>query len=314
MNENNIAISCRGLTRRFGTVTAVDDLNLDVPRGRIFGFLGPNGSGKSTTMRLLCGLLAPSAGHATVLGCRVPEEAEKLRLQMGYMTQKFSLYEDLTVMQNLQFVARVFDLGLRRMKQRIAENSSLYQLNGLHSRLARTLSGGQKQRLALAAVTLHRPPLLLLDEPTSAVDPQSRRDFWDRLFELADQGTTILVSTHFMDEAERCHRLTFLDRGAMVREGPPRELMDRLEVQTVEVATDMPRRTRVLLETHDWVRAVTQLGNRLRVMLAPEMGAPVERINGLLRDAGLHGAVRRTSATLEDVFVAATGFGGPGLG
>lgn len=309
MNGSDYAISCRGLTRRFGAVTAVDHLNLDVPRGRIFGFLGPNGCGKSTTMRLLCGLLAPSAGHATVLGCRVPEEAEKLRLQMGYMTQKFSLYEDLTVMENLRFVARVFDLGLRQMKQRIAENSSLYELNGLHSRLAGTLSGGQKQRLALAAVTLHRPPLLLLDEPTSAVDPQSRRDFWDRLFELADQGTTILVSTHFMDEAERCHRLTFLDRGAMVREGPPRELMDRLEVRTVEVATEMPRRTRALLETHDWVRAVTQLGNRLRVMLAPDMEAPVERIDGLLLEAGLQGAVRRTSATLEDVFVAATGFG-----
>ncbi len=308
MNGSDYAISCRGLTRRFGTVTAVDDMSLDVPRGRIFGFLGPNGSGKSTIMRLLCGLLAPSAGQATVLGCRVPEEAERLRLQMGYMTQKFSLYEDLTVMENLRFVARVFDLGLRRMKERIAENSSLYQLHGLHSRLAGTLSGGQKQRLAIAAVTLHQPPLLLLDEPTSAVDPQSRRDFWDRLFELADQGTTILVSTHFMDEAERCHRLTFLNRGAMVREGPPRELMDRLEAQTVEIATEAPWRARTLLEPHDWVRAVTQLGNRLRVMLAPEMEAPVERIAGMLKEARLEGAVRRTSATLEDVFVAATGF------
>ena len=309
MNGNDYAISCRGLTRRFGAVTAVDDLSLDVPRGRIFGFLGPNGSGKSTTMRLLCGLLAPSAGRATVLGCRVPEEAEKLRLQMGYMTQKFSLYGDLTVIENLRFVARVFDLGLRQMRERIAENSALYELNGLHSQLAGTLSGGQKQRLALAAVTLHQPALLLLDEPTSAVDPQSRRDFWDRLFELADQDTTILVSTHFMDEAERCHRLTFLDRGAMVREGPPRELMDRLEAQTVEIATDMPRRTRALLEPRDWVRAVTQLGNRLRVMLAPDMDAPVERITKMLEEARLEGAVRRTSATLEDVFVAATGFG-----
>ncbi len=287
----------------------MDNLSLDIRRGRIFGFLGPNGSGKSTTMRLLCGLLAPSAGHATVLGCRVPEEAEKLRLQMGYMTQKFSLYEDLTVLENLRFVARVFDLGVRRMKSRIAENSALYELDGLHSRLAGTLSGGQKQRLALAAVTLHQPPLLLLDEPTSAVDPQSRRDFWDRLFELADQGTTILVSTHFMDEAERCHRLTFLERGAMVREGPPRDLMDRLEARTIEVATATPRRVRALLEPHDWVYAVTQLGSRLRVMLAPEVAAPAERVSALIKEAKLEASVRQASATLEDVFVAATGFG-----
>ena len=177
MNENDFAISCRGLTRRFGPVSAVSNLDLDVPRGRIFGFLGPNGSGKSTTMRLLCGLLVPSAGQATVLGCRVPEEAEKLRLQMGYMTQKFSLYEDLTVLENLRFVARVFDLGLRRMRERIEVNSALYELNDLHSRLAGTLSGGQKQRLALAAVTLHEPRLLLLDEPTSAVDPPEPAGF-----------------------------------------------------------------------------------------------------------------------------------------
>ena len=311
MNENDFAISCRGLTRRFGPVTAVNNLDLDIPRGRIFGFLGPNGSGKSTTMRLLCGLLAPSAGHATVLGCRVPEEAEKLRLQMGYMTQKFSLYEDLTVLENLRFVARVFDLGLRRMRERIETNSALYELSNLHSRLAGTLSGGQKQRLALAAVTLHEPRLLLLDEPTSAVDPQSRRDFWDRLFELADQGTTILVSTHFMDEAERCHRLTFLNHGLMVREGPPQELMDRLEATTVEVATEMPRRTRALLEPNDWVLAVTQLGNRLRVMLRPDTESSVERIDTLLKEASLQGVVRRTGASLEDVFVAATNFRRP---
>lgn len=310
MNDKDFAISCRGLTRRFGAVTAVSNLDLDVPRGRIFGFLGPNGSGKSTTMRLLCGLLAPSAGHATVLRCRVPQEAEKLRLQMGYMTQKFSLYEDLTVKENLRFVARVFDLGLRRMRERIAANSSLYELTDLHSRLAGTLSGGQKQRLALAAVTLHEPRLLLLDEPTSAVDPQSRRDFWDRLFELADQGTTILVSTHFMDEAERCHRLTFLNRGVMVREGAPQDLMQRLEALTVEISTEMPRRTRALLETHDWVRAVTQLGNRLRVMLQPDLDGPGERIRQLLAEAQLQGEVHRTPATLEEVFVAATGFRG----
>ena len=308
MNGKDFAISCRGLTRRFGAVTAVNNLNLDIPQGRIFGFLGPNGSGKSTTMRLLCGLLAPSEGEATVRGCRVPEEAEKLRLQMGYMTQKFSLYEDLTVLENLRFVARVFDLGLRRMRERIAANSVRYDLTELHPRLAGTLSGGQRQRLALAAVTLHEPRLLLLDEPTSAVDPQSRRDFWDNLFELADNGATILVSTHFMDEAERCHRLTFLNQGEMVREGAPQDLMNRLEALTVEIATEMPGRTRALLESHAWVRAVTQLGNRLRVMLRPDVEDPAVRVQKLIREAHLDGVARRTPATLEDVFVAATGF------
>ncbi len=214
-----------------------------------------------------------------------------------------------TVLENLRFVARVFDLGRRCTKERIEANSVLYQLDGLHSRLAGTLSGGQKQRLALASVTLHEPQLLLLDEPTSAVDPQSRRDFWDRLFELADQGVTILVSTHFMDEAERCHRLTFLDHGRMVREGPPRGLMDQLEARTVEISTETPRRIRALLEMQNWVRAVTQLGNRLRVMLLPEIEAPADRVRALLAQGELEATVRKTEATLEDVFVAATGFG-----
>jgi len=304
------AIVARQLTRRFGALTAVDHLDLSIPRSRIYGFLGPNGSGKSTTIRLLCGLLSPSDGDIEVLGYRMPAEAEKLRWQIGYMTQKFSLYEDLTVLENLKFVATVYGLSRRRVRERIAENSEKFMLDKLHKQRAATLSGGQKQRLALAAVTLHEPKLLLLDEPTSAVDPQSRRDFWDSLFELADRGTTILVSTHFMDEAERCHRLAILDNGALVREGVPSELAGNIDAVVLDIATEQPRRVRDAIEAQVWVKAVTQLGSRLRAMVAMDADRPVESMRQLLLDSGLSAAVELTSANLEDVFVAATRFNG----
>lgn len=306
--SSDAAIVAHGLTRRFGTLTAVDGVDLTIPRSRIYGFLGPNGSGKSTTIRMLCGLLSPTEGEVEVLGYRMPGEAEKLRREIGYMTQKFSLYEDLTVRENLEFIAQVYGLSRSRGRARIAENSEKFRLDHLHRQRAGTLSGGQKQRLALAAVTLHEPKLLLLDEPTSAVDPQSRRDFWDRLFELADQGTTILVSTHFMDEAERCHRLGILDNGALVREGVPSELAGDIDAIVVEVVTDQPRVARNLIEPMTWVRAVTQLGNRLRAMVRLDIDRPVDRLQQLLTGAGLTADVSVAPANLEDVFVAATAF------
>jgi ABC-2 type transport system ATP-binding protein len=305
MNEPH-AIVASELTRRFGSLTAVDAVTLTVPSARIYGFLGPNGSGKSTTIRMLCGLLAPSAGRVTVLGHRMPEAAEALRQQIGYMTQKFSLYEDLTVLENLRFVARIYGLRGARLLCRIAENSERYGLTEQHAQRAGTLSGGQKQRLALAAVTLHEPSLLLLDEPTSAVDPQSRRDFWDSLFELAEAGTTILVSTHFMDEAERCHRLAILDRGALVAEGAPDELARSIDARIVEIGSASARRCRLLVEGVGWIRAVTQLGTRLRAMVDVEIADPVERISQLLAAEGIQAQVKLTAVNLEDVFVAAT--------
>lgn len=308
MPGDDLAIVSDGLTRRFGTLTAVDHVSLSIPRGRIYGFLGPNGSGKSTTIRLLCGLLAPSEGSVDVLGLSMPGDAEKLRRRIGYMTQKFSLYEDLSVLENLQFIARIYGLDRRRRRERIAANSATYRLEGLHGQRAGTLSGGQKQRLALAAVTLHEPELLLLDEPTSAVDPQSRRDFWDSLFELASHGTTILVSTHFMDEAERCHGLAILDRGRVVSEGVPKDLATGIDAAVVEIETEAPRRVRALVEPLAFVKAVTQLGHRLRVMLDPEFAEPVERLEAVFAEAGLEASVQRITANLEDVFVAATRF------
>jgi ABC-2 type transport system ATP-binding protein len=232
----DVAIETRGLTRRFGERVAVDCLDLRVPRARVSGFLGPNGSGKSTTMRMLCGLLTPSAGEANVLGLQVPRDAEILRARLGYMTQRFSLYEDLSVRENLEFLAAIQRLPGARRGARIAALLDEFALAPRAGQLAGTLSGGQRQRLALAGAILHEPELLVLDEPTSAVDPQSRRDFWEALFDLAERGVTILVSTHFMDEAERCHELAILDRGRLVAAGPPQRLLAERGV-TILVST-----------------------------------------------------------------------------
>lgn len=301
------AIVATGLTRRFGKLVAVDHLDLDIPRAAIYGFLGPNGSGKSTTIRLLCGLLLPSSGAVRVLGHEVPGEAETVRRRIGYMTQRFSLYEDLSVRENLDFVAEVHGLPARDKRARLAEAMAEYRLAELASQRAGTMSGGQRQRLALAAATLHRPELLLLDEPTSAVDPQSRRDFWDSLFDLAGRGTTILVSTHYMDEAERCHRLAILDRGQLAAEGAPRDLMRGLEGDVVEVTVDDSLQARRILEPLPKVVSITQLGTRLRVLVDREPGAdPAARLSQALADAGLAAEAERVVASLEDVFVAAT--------
>ena len=210
MNDSEFAITSQGLTRRFGSLIAVKNVDLRIPAGQIYGFLGPNGSGKSTTIRMLCGLLTPSAGSAQVLGMDTRKESEQLKQLIGYMTQKFSLFEDMSVKENLQFISEIYAINRKLRKSRVEELLEMFELTDRIKQKAGTLSGGQKQRLALAAATLHKPKILFLDEPTSAVDPQNRRDFWETLFELAKQGTTILVSTHYMDEAARCHRLAIL--------------------------------------------------------------------------------------------------------
>ena len=306
--DPGIAIAARGLSRRFGPVVAVDGIDLDIPRGRIYGFLGPNGSGKSTTLRMLCGLLAPSAGAARVLGHEVPREAAMVRRKLGYMTQKFSLWDDLTVRENLEFMSRIYGVAAARRATRISGRIERYRLVELATRRAGTLSGGQRQRLALAAATLHEPELLLLDEPTSAVDPQSRRDFWEGLFELAALGTTILVSTHYMDEAERCHRLAILDLGRIVAEGAPRQLMAGIDASVVEVEAEDMGAVRITLQALDGIRSIAQLGTRLHVLLRRDLEQPEVHVAAALRDAGVDARVESVAASLEDVFVAATGF------
>jgi ABC-2 type transport system ATP-binding protein len=303
-----IAISARELTRRFGKLVAVDHVTLDIPRAQIYGFLGPNGSGKSTTIRMLCGLLRPTSGECVVLGHPVPREAERLRNKIGYMTQRFSLWEDLSVEENLDFMGRIFGLDHAERTRRIQQRLEQYHLADRRAQRAGTMSGGQKQRLALAAATLHEPELLLLDEPTSAVDPQSRRDFWESLFELVDRGTTILVSTHYMDEAERCHGLAILDRGRLVAEGSPRHLIESIGAIVIEIEAEDVRAARRALDGQPFVKSVAQLGTRLHALLAPDQPNPEEAVSKLLEKHRVHGAVERVRASLEDVFVAATGF------
>lgn len=304
------AIAARGLTRRFGKLVAVDHVSLDIPRANIYGFLGPNGSGKSTTIRMLCGLLRPTEGECTVLGLPVPRDAEKLRYKIGYMTQRFSLWEDLTVEENLDFMARIFGLGDARRQSQMRARLDQYHLEPMRKQRAGTLSGGQKQRLALAAATLHDPELLLLDEPTSAVDPQNRRDFWESLFELADRGTTILVSTHYMDEAERCHGIAILDRGRLVAEGSPRELMDSVDAIVIEIEARDVRSARHALTDEPYVRSVAQLGTTLHALLDRSVTDAGARVADLLRARNVEAHVEVVRASLEDVFVAATGFTG----
>ena len=305
MTASDIAIEVEGLTKSFGGRPVVRDLSMRVRRGSIYGFLGPNGSGKTTTIRMLCGLLTPTAGDIEVLGLRIPEQAEQLRTRIGYMTQKFSLFEDLTVRENLEFLAAVQDIPRAEAAKRIDELVEQYHFADRQKQLAGTMSGGQKQRLALAGAVIQKPELLFLDEPTSAVDPESRRDFWEKLFDLADAGTTILVSTHYMDEAERCHRIAILDRGVLVADGTPDALTGELAGRTMVVEAREPRQAQKVLVGLPGVLSVAQIGNVLRVLLA-ENGQATDRVARGLRAAGIEADVSAAPANLEDVFVSAT--------
>ncbi len=304
--RSEFAIDARGLSKDFGALRAVDGLELRVPRGQIYGFLGPNGSGKSTTIRMLCGLLTPSEGTANVLGTDVPGDARQLRPKIGYMTQKFSLFGDMTVIENLKFIAAIYSYPVERRRQRMEDLLERYDLQEQRRQLAGTMSGGQRQRLALACAVLHRPELLLLDEPTSAVDPQSRRDFWANLFRLAEAGTTILVSTHYMDEAERCHRLAILDRGVKVADGTPQELQSGCGMHIVEVLGDDPYAAQAALHGVREAVSVTQLGVRLRVLIPEHHDDPLAIVERALREHGIEASATLTHPTLEDVFVAVT--------
>jgi ABC-2 type transport system ATP-binding protein len=304
--SSDLAIKTHDLTRRFGALTAVDHVNLTVPRASIYGFVGPNGCGKSTTIRMLCGLLTPSEGGADVLGIDVLKEPEVLKRRIGYMTQRFSLYDDLTVLENLRFMGDVYELGRRARDARIHNIMQRFGLDDLAGQLAGTMSGGQRQRLALSAVTLHEPDLLFLDEPTSAVDPESRREFWEFLFDLVDQGTTILVTTHFMDEAERCHGLAILDDGALVAQGSPLEMKQNLSAHVIEVETEYSRVVRTELMSLPSVIDVAQLGARLHVLVDPLIASPIDVLMEKMREKSLAAEMRKIPPNLEDVFVMAT--------
>lgn len=304
---SELAIYTKGLTRRFDELIAVNQLDLTIPAGTIYGFLGPNGSGKSTCIRMLTGLLLPSAGEMEVLGLAIPEQVEALRRRVGYMTQKFSLYEDLSVRENLEFVGQIYGLGAKDARDRLRTLLGTYELESFACRYAGTLSGGQRQRLALAAATLHQPDLLFLDEPTSAVDPENRRDFWEKLFDLCEAGTSILVSTHYMDEAERCHGLAILENGIKRADGSPEQLMNDMGVSVLEVAAPALRELKTRLLAMDEVSSAAQLGLRLRVLVDGRLADPVGWLRRRLPELLSTAEISRVRPNLEDVFVSCTG-------
>ncbi|MEI4550413.1 ABC transporter ATP-binding protein [Pseudoalteromonas spongiae] len=300
---SDAVINANGLTKQFGEVTAVNQLDLTINKGEVYGFLGPNGCGKTTAIRMLTGLLMPSSGDVSVLGLSLPKQANLLRYKIGYMTQKFSLYDDLTVAENLAFLADAYSLKGQYKRSRIDELLAIYDLAARANQLAGSMSGGQKQRLALAGATIHKPELLFLDEPTSAVDPENRRDFWEKLFDLSELGTSILVSTHYMDEAERCHKLAILEKGIKRADDSPEQLMANLNCQVVEVEVNNSRSTKRSLESHQHIHSATQLGARLRVLVDNSVN---DAETWLLQFDDVV-AAKAVRPNLEDVFVSVTG-------
>ncbi|TCS67601.1 ABC-2 type transport system ATP-binding protein [Primorskyibacter sedentarius] len=292
------AISVRGLTKRFGDRTVVKDVSLNVARGEIAGFLGPNGSGKTTTIRLMCGLLTPDAGEGTVLGHDILREGRAIKRRVGYMTQRFSFYEDLTIAENLHFVAGLY--GMRPVASVVRDTLEDLGLSSRRDQLAGSLSGGWKQRLALAACIMHRPDLLLLDEPTAGVDPKARREFWDEIHRLAADGLTVLVSTHYMDEAERCHRINYISYGELVAQGTVEEVVRNAGLTTLVLTGPRSAEAARLLKGAPGVEQIAPFGNTLHLVGAngATLRASAERVAA---QTGTQLAPAETS--LEDVFI-----------
>jgi ABC-type multidrug transport system ATPase subunit len=304
------AISAEHLVRRFGKVTAVNDASFRVEKGEIFGFLGPNGSGKTTVIKLLTGLLPLSAGSAQVVGLDVRTDSESIRERVGYMSQNFSLYDDLTVGENLQFYGRIYSLEPARLKRRIDEIVELNSLAPYFDRLAAQLSGGWKQRLALGCAMLHEPQLLFLDEPTAGIDPVARRQLWDLLFELSGHGITFFVTTHYMDEAERCNHVAYIYFGKIIADGTPNSLRELPEVQphgTLRVEITTPEVTRALRFARQipGIRSATIFGQSIHALIDDHFDLHELR-EQLLKNGIAVAEVRPLAASLEDVFVELT--------
>ncbi|MER8436740.1 ABC transporter ATP-binding protein [Mesorhizobium sp. M1312] len=293
------AIDVHGLVKRFGDKTVVDHVTMTVAEGEIVGFLGPNGSGKTTTIRIMCGLLTPDEGEGTVLGFDIRTDSLRIKREVGYMTQKFSFYEDLTIAENLEFVARLY--GLKPLDEHVGKTLEDLGLTSRKDQLAGTLSGGWKQRLALAACIMHKPRLLLLDEPTAGVDPKARREFWDEIHRLASGGLTVLVSTHYMDEAERCHRIGYISYGKMLATGTVDEVVRNAGLTTFVVQGPQLDRVAAALSGRPGVDQVAPFGATLHVV-----GSDKKALQAALADVEKeHKGVRVTpgETSLEDVFI-----------
>jgi ABC-2 type transport system ATP-binding protein len=300
-----MAVTARGLTKRFGDFTAVDNVSFDVRRGEIFGFLGPNGAGKTTTIRMVLGLLRPTEGEINVLGMPVAERPHAIRPHVGYMAQKFSLYNDLTVLQNLRFYGRSYGLSHAQLESRIQEALRRTDLAGRERMQTKALSGGWRQRLALNAAILHRPELVFLDEPTAGVDPVSRRAFWDLLYALVAEGITVFVTTHYMDEAEHCHRLAFIQRGRIIATGSPEEIKaNEMPGQVLEIDCDRPNRAITVLRAMAIFDDVALYGAQIHAV-AEGAGDLRERVEAALADENIQvQAMAVIPPSLEDVFIA----------
>jgi ABC-2 type transport system ATP-binding protein len=298
--NSELVIDVSGLNKSFGPKRVVKDFSLQVRRGEIYGFLGPNGSGKTTSIRMLCGLLRPDSGRGTCLGYDLVSETAAIKREVGYMTQRFSLWDDLTIRENLEFVARMY--GMRGRHSAVSKALEDLKLEKRQHQLAGTLSGGWKQRLALAACMLHRPKLLLLDEPTAGVDPQARRDFWEEIHALAAQGISVLVSTHYMDEAERCHRLAYIAYGRLLATGTPDEVLHLFRLSTWEVSGPSAQLSALnaRLKGLPGVSHVTAFGHTLHVT-GQDAAALEEAVSPFFREDQL--AWRKAQPGLEDVFI-----------
>jgi ABC-2 type transport system ATP-binding protein len=292
------AIEVRNLVKRFGTKTVVDHVTMNVAEGEIVGFLGPNGSGKTTTIRIMCGLFTPDEGEGRVLGYDLLTESLKIKREVGYMTQKFSFYEDLTIAENLEFVARLY--RLRPVEEYVGRTLEDLGLSSRRDQLAGTLSGGWKQRLALAACIMHRPKLLLLDEPTAGVDPKARREFWDEIHRLAQGGLTVLVSTHYMDEAERCHRISYISYGRLLATGTVEEVVRNAGLTTFVVEGPRLDQVAAELRRRPGVEQVAPFGATLHVV-----GSDQRKLEAALEDFRRREdtTVRPGETSLEDVFI-----------
>lgn len=289
-------IDVKNLSKSFGTKKVVDEVSLEVGRGEIYGFLGPNGSGKTTCIRLMCGLLTPDSGSGTCLGFDILRESERIKRRIGYMTQRFSFWEDLSIRENLDFIARLFEMKNR--KDAVEQALENLGLQGRAGQLTGTLSGGWKQRLALAACMLHSPALLLLDEPTAGVDPTARRDFWEELHRLAAQGISVLVSTHYMDEAERCHKLAYIAYGKLIARGTAREIVDSQNLHTVAVAGERLNELSASLAGKPGVEQTVMFGNSLHVS-----GRDARSLRRIVSEAAGNRSVTDAETSLEDVFI-----------
>lgn len=296
-----LSIETHHLTRKFGNFTAVDQVSFEIPKGEIFGLLGPNGAGKTTMIRMLCGILTPTAGEARVMGFEVRSQPEKIKQNIGYMSQKFSLYYDLTVSENLRFYANLYDVSINILKTRLAELIEIAGLRGRENQLAGNLSGAWRQRLALACAIVHEPPMLFLDEPTAGVDPVSRREFWEMIYTLAGQGVSVLATTHYMDEAEYCNLIGMMYQARMIALADPDTLKNTIRGVLFEIDSSKPEQTETILKHLPFVRDVAMHGVLLRALVENENDK--KQIQVALQAQGIASQIERVLPSLEDVFI-----------